>query len=83
MHHLILPQKPNLTVDHANGDVVCPHCTVQIITPEGMQLVSGVSACPRCRKSFGVTEGVAAESEIIYQCGGLLKRLYHGWNPTN
>ena len=49
------------------GDLVCPHCRVNIITPAGYRVVCGVAACLRCRRSFEVTEGIAHQAEIIYQ----------------
>lgn len=49
------------------GDVVCPHCRVNIITPAGYKLVCGVAACLRCRQSFEVSEAIAEEAETIYR----------------
>lgn len=62
------------------GDVVCPHCRVNIITPSGKKLVCGVALCLRCRKSFEVTKDIADEAEIIYQTRTLRRRSNVGPN---
>ena len=47
------------------GDLVCPHCRVNIITPLGYRVSKGVSLCLRCRRSFEVTLAIADHSETI------------------
>ncbi|MHC4389218.1 MAG: hypothetical protein ACYS8I_07170 [Planctomycetota bacterium] len=34
------------------GDIICPNCSCNIITPAGCQVVPGVGRCPLCRHKF-------------------------------
>jgi hypothetical protein len=38
------------------GDLVCPHCRAQIITPAYAMVEPGWGRCPRCRGAFSVDE---------------------------
>ncbi len=41
------------------GDLVCPECGTQIVTPPGFAILPGWGRCPRCTKPFRVTGSVA------------------------
>jgi len=41
------------------GDLTCPSCQANIITPLSMTVLPGVGSCPLCREEFSVTEDVA------------------------
>ncbi|MBM4025634.1 MAG: hypothetical protein FJ280_09535 [Planctomycetes bacterium] len=41
------------------GDLVCPACRVQHITPAGMLVVPGTGCCALCRAAFRVPPRVA------------------------
>ncbi len=41
------------------GDLVCPTCGAQIITPLGCAVKAGWGRCPRCRHRFRVSSGAA------------------------
>jgi hypothetical protein len=41
------------------GDIVCPECGTQIITPPQCQVRPGWGRCPTCKKPFKVTRLVA------------------------
>jgi hypothetical protein len=38
------------------GDVECPTCGCEILTPPGYDLVPGVGQCPFCQNEFRITE---------------------------
>ena len=48
----------NATVNE-RGDLVCPYCKANIITPDVMVLQEGMGQCDFCRESFWVTEEAA------------------------
>ena len=55
--------KPATVNEH--GDLSCPHCPAEIITPDDfvvgqkMEVISGVAVCDLCKKEFRVTSAVA------------------------
>ena len=38
------------------GDIICPHCQLQMITPAGMYIKQGQGKCISCGKNFTVSE---------------------------
>jgi len=36
------------------GDVICPHCHANLMTPDGCDLITGEADCPMCGKRFRV-----------------------------
>jgi hypothetical protein len=41
------------------GDLVCPHCGVNSVTPLEAIVITGVTRCPACRRRLGVPTRVA------------------------
>ena len=41
------------------GDLVCPNCRANIITPYGYDVVPGIGRCSFCEREFTVTQEVA------------------------
>lgn len=41
------------------GDLVCPACGTNIMTPIGATVIPGFGQCPVCRTKFNVTKEVA------------------------
>jgi len=41
------------------GDIVCPNCSLNIITPVGAILKEGRAKCPKCNNQFKVTKPLA------------------------
>jgi DNA-directed RNA polymerase subunit RPC12/RpoP len=41
------------------GDLVCPNCTANILTPPNLKLKSGIGKCSRCSQEYRVTQEVA------------------------
>ena len=64
------------------GDIVCPHCGLNIITAAGCRLVPGWASCTRCRRWFSVSADLACEAEITTR---LLKpeRILHAAANAN
>jgi len=54
--------EPTAAVANRFGDVVCPHCRLNIITPAGMVVRAGATRCIRCRGPFRVSDAVATEA---------------------
>jgi hypothetical protein len=54
------PPRPSLTA-YVNrfGDLVCPYCETNIITPAFCRVVAGRGRCPRCHQVFRVTADAA------------------------
>ncbi len=44
---------------NAFGDVICPSCGAQLITPPGHYVRSGPARCPICSAGFRVATGTA------------------------
>ena len=63
------------------GDIACPHCGINIITPAEMELVPGVAVCVGCGKSFDGTRIIPDEAEIIHQCRSYFWELTNAYNP--
>jgi hypothetical protein len=42
------------------GDIVCPHCGLNMVTPAGMVVTSGCAPCLRCGRLFTVSASLAA-----------------------
>ena len=38
------------------GDLICPHCRCQVITPAYAQVIPGWGRSPRCHRRFSVDE---------------------------
>jgi hypothetical protein len=56
---------PRVSLVSPWGDLVCPACGTNIMTPDGMELVAGPGTCPRCRQPFAVSEKVAAKANEL------------------
>lgn len=41
------------------GDLVCPNCTANILTPPTKKIEPGIGKCSRCSKEFKITREVA------------------------
>lgn len=52
------------------GDLVCPGCRVNIITPPEMEVVAGRTDCRFCHCEFEVDEETAANANLIAEAGG-------------
>lgn len=46
------------------GDLVCPHCKSNLITPKGYRVQEGRDRCSRCQKRFDVSEDVAKDANL-------------------
>ena len=44
------------------GDIVCPCCGLNMMTPAGMVVTSGCAPCLRCGRLFTVSTSLAAEA---------------------
>jgi Zn-finger nucleic acid-binding protein len=47
------------------GDIVCPYCGINLMTPTGYEIRAGDAICPRCRGLLTVSESLAAEANAI------------------
>ena len=47
---------------NAYGDLVCPHCRVQWVTPPWLYVKPGYGRCSGCHAVFRVTAATAAEA---------------------
>ena len=41
------------------GDLVCPACRLNVMTPAGAIVQAGLGRCPRCAEPFVVTRAIA------------------------
>lgn len=41
------------------GDIVCPNCTANILTPTRLKLKIGIGKCSRCSQEYKITQEVA------------------------
>ena len=48
-----------MTSTNKYGDLVCPHCNANIITPPGCDVVAGIGHCDICQRSFVVSAETA------------------------
>ncbi len=46
------------------GDIICPECSANIITPPSKRVVSGVGECPYCQGEF-IVKGDKKEVDSI------------------
>lgn len=44
------------------GDLVCPHCKTNIMTPALFEVIPGIGKCEICGRDFEVTDDVALEA---------------------
>jgi len=59
------------------GDLVCPHCKVNIVAPKRYKVVEGTARCCWCHKKFTVPQSVAKESNLRrgYGLAALIERV--------
>jgi len=50
------------------GDVVCPFCGINLMTPAGYEVQAGEATCPRCGGLLIVSESLATEANAIAAC---------------
>lgn len=48
------------------GDLRCPNCRANILTPPGMQTKPGIGKCSNCKNEFHVTRKIADLANKIY-----------------
>jgi len=44
------------------GDIICPHCRVNIITKMSYMLVPGIGLCPKCKGFFRLNSAEALDA---------------------
>lgn len=47
------------------GDILCPFCGLNIITPYGAILAPGIGKCPICGRHFEVTEKLTEQTNAL------------------
>lgn len=55
----MVKQTETLVVLNGFGDLICPHCNLNITTLKGCIVKAGTGRCPRCKKPFDVTADIA------------------------
>ena len=61
---MILPNVPVVGVNRL-GDLVCPRCKTNIITPSCMDVIPGTGTCPVCKVEFLVLDTQADEANFL------------------
>jgi len=49
------------------GDLICPSCEANILTPPGLRLRSGKGKCSNCKLIFIVTQEIADKANKKYE----------------